>query len=211
VYADKEGSIEEEEEDLATPGTSQGKKRAAPGEGDLFETPKAKRPATSQLTGKSLFHRVPKHNVKDKKQIYWDLRLTEFIVGNNLPYELVSSNSSKRWYEEFQPQYHLKHATTFSRNKMPLLYLNVKAAMDKKLEKQLPTCQGVAFTADFWTSTTADPYLGMTMHYVDQDFTLHRIMVACKLAEGRHTAINIASKLDKVVSEVAGLKSSTTR
>jgi hypothetical protein len=51
----------------------------------------------------------------------------------------------------------------------------------------------------------------MTMHYVDQDFTLHRIMVACKLAEGRHTAINIASKLDKVVSEVAGLKSSTTR
>ena len=209
MYADKEGSIEEEEEDLATPGTS--KKRPAPGEGDLFETPKAKRPATSQLSGKSLFHRVPKHNVKDKKQIYWDLRLTEFIVGNNLPYELVSSVISKRWYEEFQPQYHLKHATTFSRNKMPLLYLNVKAAMDKKLEKQLPTCQGVAFTADFWTSTTADPYLGMTMHYVDQDFTLHRIMVACKLAEGRHTAINIASKLDKVVSEVAGLKSSTTR
>jgi len=56
VYADKEGSIEEEEEDLATPGTS--KKRAAPGEGDLFETPKAKRPATSQLTGKSLLSLV---------------------------------------------------------------------------------------------------------------------------------------------------------
>ena len=100
--------------DLATPGTS--KKRAAPGEGDLFETPKAKRPATSQqLSGKSLFHRVTKYNVKDKKQIYWDLRLTELMVGNNLPYEFVSSNISKRWYEEFQPQYHLKHPTTFSR------------------------------------------------------------------------------------------------
>ena len=35
VIAQQEGSIEEEEVDLATPGTS--KKRAAPGEGDLFE------------------------------------------------------------------------------------------------------------------------------------------------------------------------------
>ena len=94
---------------------------------------------------------------------------------------------------------------------MPLLYLNLKAAMDKKLEKELPTCKGVAFTGDFWTSNAADPYLGMTMHYVDLDFTLHRIMVACQLAEGRHTAINIASHMDKVVSKVAGLQSSTTR
>jgi len=38
VIAQQEGSIEEEEEDLATPGTS--KKRPAPGEGDLFETPR---------------------------------------------------------------------------------------------------------------------------------------------------------------------------
>ncbi len=67
VIAQQEGSIEEEEEDLATPGTS--KKRAAPGEGDLFETPKAKRPATTQqMSGKSLFHRVTKYNVKDKNR-----------------------------------------------------------------------------------------------------------------------------------------------
>jgi len=113
VIAQQEGSIEAEEEDLATPGTS--KKKPAPGEGDLFETPKAKRPAHTNLSGKSLFHRVTKHNVKDKKQISWDLRLTEFIVGNNLPYEIVASNISKRWYEEFQPQFHLKHPITFSR------------------------------------------------------------------------------------------------
>jgi len=112
VIAEQEGSIEEEEEDLATPGTS--KKRPAPGEGDLFETPKAKRPA-HHLSGKSLFHRVIKHNVKDKKQIYWDLRLTELMVGNNIPYEFVADDITKKWMEEFHPQYHLKHPTTFSR------------------------------------------------------------------------------------------------
>ncbi len=81
VIAEQEGSIEEE--DLATPGPS--RKRAAPGEGDLFETPKAKRPATTHLSGESLFPRVTKFNVRDKKQIYWDLRLTQLMVGNNLP------------------------------------------------------------------------------------------------------------------------------
>jgi hypothetical protein len=42
VIADQEGSIEEEEEDLATPQT--GKKRPAAGEVDLFATPKSKKP-----------------------------------------------------------------------------------------------------------------------------------------------------------------------
>jgi hypothetical protein len=112
VITQQEGSIEEEEEYSATPGTS--KKRPAPSEGDLFETPKAKRPA-HQLSGKSLFHRVTKYNVKDKKQIHLDLRLTELMVGNNIPYKFVSDDITKRWMEEFQPQYHLKYPTTFSR------------------------------------------------------------------------------------------------
>ena len=83
---------------------------------------------------------------------------------------------------------------------MPLLYLNVKAAMDKKLASLLPDCKGVAFTGDFWTSCAAEQYLGMTMHFADKDFNLHTVMVACKSTEGRHTAINIAGHFDKVVS-----------
>jgi hypothetical protein len=116
VIAQQDSSIEDEEEDLATPGPSL--KRPAPGEGDFFEIPKSKRGKSNpahQLSGKSLFHRVTKYNVKDKKQIYWDLRLMELMVGNNLPYEFVAEDITKRWMEEFQPQYHLKHATTFSR------------------------------------------------------------------------------------------------
>ena len=97
------------------------------------------------------------------------------------------------------------------RNKMPLLYLNVKAAMDKKLATVLPDCKGVAFTGDFWTSRSAEQYLGVTLHFVDDEFNLNKVMVACKSAEGRHTAVNIAAHIDKVISGVSGLRSSTTR
>ncbi len=61
---------------------------------------------------------------------------------------------------------------------MPLLYLNIKAAMDKQLAAALPTCKGVAFTADFWTSNAADPYLGKTLHFIDSNYKLHKVMVA---------------------------------
>jgi hypothetical protein len=94
---------------------------------------------------------------------------------------------------------------------MPLLYLNVKAAMDKKLATTLPDCKGVGFSADLWTSNAADPYLGVNIHFIDNEFKLHKVMVACKSAEGRHTAVNIAANLDKVVSGIVGLKVSTTR
>ena len=116
AYAEREGTLSEEEQELglATPG----RKRPAPGEADLFDTPKSKRNKPNQgtpIAARSIFHRPPKHNVKDKKQLYFDLRLTEKVILNGYSYASLGTDASKRWYEEFLPQYHLKHPTTYSR------------------------------------------------------------------------------------------------
>ncbi len=55
-----------------------------------------------------------------------------------------------------------------------------------------------------------DPYLGITVHYIDENFVLVTFLVACVPAEGRHTAVNVGSHIDKAVGRVVGLKSSTT-
>jgi len=85
------------------------------------------------------------------------------------------------------------------RNKVPLLYANCKAQVDKILAKELPDCRGVCFTADYWTSRAADPYLGMTLHYINSEFQLKKFLVSCRSADYRHTAINIGSHMDKVI------------
>jgi hypothetical protein len=85
------------------------------------------------------------------------------------------------------------------RNKVPLLYANCKAQVDKVLAKELPDCRGVCFTADYWTSRAADPYLGMTLHYINSDFQLKKFLVSCRSADYRHTAVNIGSHMDKVI------------
>jgi hypothetical protein len=91
-----------------------------------------------------------------------------------------------------------KYFIFFYRNKVPLLYANCKAAVDKELAIQLPQCKGVSFTADYWTSRSCDPYLGMTLHFITPEFEMKKLMVACKSAEGRHTGQNIANHIDKV-------------
>ena len=114
LIEDMEGNIDEHEEDLtATPS----QKRPAAGEEDLFKTPKSKqaRPDVNKSVRKSIFHRPVKYNIKDKRQYYFDIETMRYIITNNMPYEPVNTEGSKRWFGIFLPHYHLKNATTFSR------------------------------------------------------------------------------------------------
>jgi hypothetical protein len=55
-----------------------------------------------------------------------------------------------------------------------------------------------------------DPYIGGTIHYIDENFQMISFLVTCTLVEGRHTAINVGGHIDKLVERVAGLRRSTT-
>ncbi len=62
-----------------------------------------------------MFTKVVKHNVRDKKQLDFDLRLTRYLIGNNYSFKGVASAESLLFFEGLVPQYHLKHPTTFTR------------------------------------------------------------------------------------------------
>lgn len=94
-----------------------------------------------------------------------------------------------------------KHSTFINtvnfRSKLPLLYKLVKEAVDIKLDRDLDDCPGVSFTTDLWSSRNQDPYLGLTLHYIDKSWSMQRIMVYCGLAEGRHTAQFVSAHIDR--------------
>jgi hypothetical protein len=62
-----------------------------------------------------MFTKVVKHNIKDKKQLYFDLRYTRYIVGNNYGIASVGSEETLEFFEEFLPIYHVKNPSTYSR------------------------------------------------------------------------------------------------
>lgn len=55
----------------------------------------------------------------------------------------------------------------------------LKAAVEEELAIQLPVWTGVAFTATYWTSMRADPYLGMTLHFINKEFQMRKMIVDC--------------------------------
>ena len=79
-----------------------------------------------------------------------------------------------------------------NRSKLPLLYKIVKEALELKLSKDMEDCPAVSFTTDLWSSRNQDPYLGLTMHYIDRSWKMNRLMVHCGPAEGRHPEIRKA-------------------
>ena len=62
-----------------------------------------------------------KYNVKDKKQLEFDLRTADYFVAHNLSFEHLSTPKAHEYYEWLAPQFHVKHPTTFTRYLIVLL------------------------------------------------------------------------------------------
>ena len=86
----------------------------------------------------------------------------------------MDSEAHKAFWLEENPKYFLKHSTTFSRGKLPLLYKQVKNAVDSKIHREMVHTTGVAFTRDHWSSRSLDPYLGVTMHLIGKNWDMLR-------------------------------------
>lgn len=60
----------------------------------------------------------------------------------------------------------------------------------------------VSFTADMWTSTlTSEAYLGLTIHYIDENWTLQRFLLDIIPFKTHHTGINMATAINNVLNE----------
>src|SRR5207245_6492804 len=74
-------------------------------------------------------------------------------------------------------------------------HLNIYKDLQKIPEK-------VSFTADMWTSTlSSEAYLGLTIHYIDQNWTHRRFLLDIIPFKTRHTGINMASAINNVLNE----------
>ena len=115
-----------------------------------------------------------KYDKQGEVQQKFDMAMCTLLVRLSLPWALLDHEAYKDFWNVINPRYNLKTSTTFSKRKLPLLYAMTKKAIDAKVTKDLGYTTGVAFTCDHWTSKNMDPYLGMTMHYIDKDWQLVR-------------------------------------
>ena len=87
----------------------------------------------------------------------------------------------------------------FFRQKLPLLYGQVKQYISEELARELNDCEGLGASTDMWTSRSNDSYISVTLHFINKNFELKKFVLACQPFSGQHTAAALAKALDKVM------------
>ena len=135
---------------------------------------------------------MSKYSSQHVRQLEGDMVLMTAIARSGLPYSIVDEQWFKEMIGYFNPRLNVKHSTTFAKYKMPMLYGCVMDAMKNEIERDMQTCQTVAFTTDCWTSQAEDPYITLTLHYINDNFQLKKFVINFENFVGRHTGYHIA-------------------
>lgn len=144
--------------------------------------------------------RYRKYASGDRRQLSFDMSVTQYLVSSALPFSHVESQSFQSFIQSLNPRVTVKSANTFSQSKLPRLHSAMVRSLKKVLDSDLVACPGGALTTDIWTSRSGDPFVSLTLHYLS-DWVLKRWTLGCLPFEGRHTAHRVAEALDGKLTE----------
>ncbi|XP_047505129.1 E3 SUMO-protein ligase ZBED1-like [Pieris napi] len=129
----------------------------------------------------------------DIDQLIMDLFIMDFQ-----PFRIVEDRGFRKLIQSAFPFYIIPTRKYFANNLLPSRYESLREI--KMVE--LRNVESICITADIWTSSTNDSFLGVTGHYIDKDeYVLKSILLECVLLDGSHTSINLATELLRVAEE----------
>jgi hypothetical protein len=136
-------------------------------------------------------------------QLRIDMAITHLLVNCNLPFSLVKNPAFQTFMNIVHPRAIVRNERTYSRNKLPILYGNVKMHVDTILARDLSNCSKVGFTADFWKCRANQQYLNVSIHYVNDQFVLRHFCLEFKVWQARKSAAEIAAGLKHIIDGIA--------
>ena len=111
------------------------------------------------------------------------------------PISIVNGRGFKDFCYQLNPKYKVPSDTTVS-NYVDLVYNDTK----KKIVESVTGVES-ALTTDMWTSLANKGFITVTCHYISQDWKLNNTLLATRITSDRHTGVNIARELKKIVDE----------
>ena len=119
------------------------------------------------------------------------------IIKDMRPLSMVEDEGFRAMVKTFQPGYVLPKRTCFT-NMMEKKYehefLRVKLALSSSRSM-------VSLTTDAWTSIATEAYLGITCHFINNDWELVSYSLTTMPLEERHTAMNIVSWIETAIEK----------
>ncbi|XP_078447180.1 putative transcriptional regulator tpeD [Wolffia australiana] len=118
-----------------------------------------------------------------------------FIYDNDLPWRLVKKKSFQRlWFYGTQVVGDIPGSDAV-KAKAKRMYIDVQG----KLVEMFADVSNVSLTVDAWTSQNNIALLGITAHWIDNDWKLCELLLGLRQIKGPHSGSNLAM----IVVEVA--------
>ena len=116
--------------------------------------------------------------------------ITYYLAKDAVLLYTVERAGFKHMISKLNPRYELPSRKVFTSKEIPTLYTNVRSSVMAEL-KQI---KYYAMTTDLWTSGACEPYITLTVHYIDGEWCLKsKCLDTVPLFED-HTGENIAHR-----------------
>lgn len=122
--------------------------------------------------------------------------ITFYLAKDMWPINSVSNQGFKALINTLDKRYVLPSRNHFSRVALPALYTKCRG----DVEKDVSAAAYFATTTDLWSSRTMEPYMSLTVHYVDTDFNMKSKCLQTAYFPEDHTGILIAQGLREAMA-----------
>lgn len=145
---------------------------------------------------------LEKYAYNSKQHIGITTHVVNMIADSIVPLDFVESSGFRNLMNYMDPKYRVPSRRTITRHLIKDLK-KIKQSIRNEIKQLLDECisHKIHATVDLWSSRALDPILGIRFHYVGQDFTLRVKTVAFLHFGERHTASNISSAFEEILSE----------
>ena len=107
--------------------------------------------------------------------------ITYYLAKDAVPLYTVERAGFKHMISKLNPRYELPSRKVFTSKEIPTLYTNVRSSVMAEL-KQI---KYYAMTTDLWTSGACEPYITLTVHYIDVNGVLSQNVFCLKIIQAR--------------------------
>ncbi|GES96811.1 zinc finger BED domain-containing protein RICESLEEPER 2-like [Rhizophagus clarus] len=134
----------------------------------------------------------------EKEKNERDIAVVEWVIGDAQPFRSVKNLRFKIMINKFDSRYQIPDEKT-----VKTLVVDYFKEKRKNIQEDLNAIPGkLSLTADIWTSTcNNDAFLGLTIHYIDNNWNLKNFLLDIISFTTRHTGNNIANAIKSVLTE----------
>ena len=122
--------------------------------------------------------------------------ITHYIAKDMVSVNTVTKDGFKNLVQTPDRRYTIPSRTYFNQVAIPQLYAECK----EKVVTELKNVEYYATTTDMWSSRTTEPYLSLTVHFVNDNFELKSRCLQTAYFPTDHTGENIALGLRECLS-----------